>query len=473
MIEVYFPTFLAVARWLVRIAPQVGLGALVLLVLLAIPWTYFNIKWGRELEAELADLKEQGAPVTIMDAVPEPVPDEQNAAVVYEELFQVRHVWAEPAHKPTNTPKSPLSELTKRLTYDDGIFALDAHAREVLRSREAQDILEKLRHGSERPYFVFPVNWEDGLGALFPHLAQCRSGCRLITAYARLLAAEGRVDEAFDWFTVALRMSEQAASEPTIIGQLVAWAFQAVTFKAMREVVCGVRISPAAAREFEDCLRHIDLNAPFSAAMAAERAMVCDVYELLRREPKEACLLLEIEFGLPARLYFGWPGRPFHKLDQLICLEYMQRYLELVRQPYRSAAAGLDALEKDLDEHFGRGRLPTKGYVASKVTPVYSRAPQKRDFALAQIDLCRVVMALKAYKYTHQAYPATLRQLQATLDYRLPEDPFSGKGFMYKPQGEGFKLYSLGVDLDDDGGATLEDEGHDYDNCDIVWECTT
>ena len=66
---------------------------------------------------------------------------------------------------------------------------------------------------------------------------------------------------------------------------------------------------------------------------------------------------------------------------------------------------------------------------------------------------------------------ATLQELQESVSYHLPKDPFSGEDFVYQVQGEGFTLYSLGSDLDDDGGAGPTDEGHSYDDCDIVWEC--
>ena len=91
----HFRTFGRIGHWLVRIAPRVGFGLLVLFGLAAIPWTYFNIKWGRPLEVELAALKAQGMPLTLAEAAPEPVPDDQNAALVYNEVFQVQSDIAE------------------------------------------------------------------------------------------------------------------------------------------------------------------------------------------------------------------------------------------------------------------------------------------------------------------------------------------------------------------------------------------
>ena len=106
-------------------------------------------------------------------------------------------------------------------------------------------------------------------------------------------------------------------------------------------------------------------------------------------------------------------------------------------------------------------------------SPMFSKATQKRDVSAAQIGLCRVVLALKAHKYEGGQYPATLEDLQKTLGWTLPEDPFSGKGFVYQPKGKGFKLYSIGPNLKDDGGIGKKRGARAWESPedDIVWEC--
>jgi hypothetical protein len=142
----------------------------------------------------------------------------------------------------------------------------------------------------------------------------------------------------------------------------------------------------------------------------------------------------------------------------------MRRIRDVSRRPYREATAALAAIDADV----ARGGAYM---LAAALIPAFDKIIQKRDWALAEIGLCRVALALKAYKHERNACPPTLAALQETLEYALPQDPFSGEDFVYKPQAEGFMLYSLGGDLDDDGGAGPKDEGHSYDDCDIVWTC--
>lgn len=59
-----------------------------MLLLPAAVWLYYDIKFGRQLEAKLAELKAQGMPLTLAEAAPQPVPDDQNAAVSYQKVFK-------------------------------------------------------------------------------------------------------------------------------------------------------------------------------------------------------------------------------------------------------------------------------------------------------------------------------------------------------------------------------------------------
>jgi hypothetical protein len=72
---------------------------------------------------------------------------------------------------------------------------------------------------------------------------------------------------------------------------------------------------------------------------------------------------------------------------------------------------------------------------------------------VAQLDLARVALLLKAYRAEHGSYPESLSALAKSDGKPLPGDPFSGKSFIYRKDGAGFVLYSWGEDLKDDGGA--------------------
>jgi hypothetical protein len=71
---------------------------------------------------------------------------------------------------------------------------------------------------------------------------------------------------------------------------------------------------------------------------------------------------------------------------------------------------------------------------------------------IVRLDLCRLALALAGYLDEHHAYPRTLAELCPKYLAALPNDPFSGKGLIYKPEEVGYLLYSVGPNGADDGG---------------------
>ncbi len=439
--------FVRMGRWAVRVAPKVGFGLLVLFVLAAIPWTYFNIKYGRELEAELGRIKAAGQPVTMSEVAPDPVPNEQNAAVLYERVFNVGHYWREEPPRPRGGKRRigfNDVDVKRREALESYVEGQRGRAeeltREALELPRVQERLEILRAGSRREHAAFPVNWEDGAGALLPQLARYREAARWLTAKMLASAGDGDVDGALLWCKVALRMSQHAASEPDLISQLVAVVMQGGT---------------------------IDMRQSFLNAMRGERAFGAWIFDKIPGRPR---LIQSLTDGQDSwlellwfRVYASAIGSPWRRFDRLAHLDYMAQLIEANHEPYRVARMQLTALAQKAENACKLGAL------SPVLCPVFSRATAKRDWAIARLDEFRIVLALKVYKQEHGAYPKTLDELQMTLSWELPKDVFSGEAFRYQRKGEGFMLYSFGRDLDDDGGVREEDRK--YEDGDIVWEC--
>ncbi len=434
-------------------APRVAAAAVVVLALGTAGWAQPNMDWGAQLAAELAALKAQGVPLTLAEAAPKPVPDDQNAAILYQQVFNAPDLGAAGLWDGE-------IDVLEMFRHDMGM-AIESE--EILSRPEVRTALGIFWQASQMPYCVFPINWQD-LGAPFPHMARFRRAPRLIAAYCFTLATEGRPKEALDWTLVALRMSRHAAAEPTIIAQLISYEMQGVALDSVRQILADSVIDAARADAVEQELLNIDHHyEALNAALRTELAWGCDVYEAGRRDPKAIRQILVGTAGTDEVPVDDLLAVPPDERDQLVYVSYVRAVQEKAKLPYRDGAGQLDALQDDFD----RRREPQM--LAGWLVPAAGRLLQKRDWAVAEIGLCRVVLALKAYKHTRNSYPATLGQLQDSPEWSLPKDPFSGEDFVYQPQGEGFKLYSLGGDLDDDGGVP-PDEANPGDG-DIVWEC--
>jgi hypothetical protein len=440
----------------------------VLFVIGPLPWLWANWKLGRELKAELERIKAAGEPLTILDAIPRDVPDDQNAAVLYQKVLRVSF---DPRY--AGSGGGGFSDIPNASAVDTDYVSEGTNkalARQVLNDPRAVQRLEILRQASKRPHSVFEVNWEDGAGALFPHMAKLREATRWVTAKMLMTAADGDVDGALEWCEVALGMSEHAAQEPTLIGQLVAVAMQAIVLNGTEQVLNEGAPSAAAAQRLIEYLPNIDMRGHFADAMLGERAWGRWCFQEARRNRSG----FAGGFGVGGPELDYWPlylystplGEPVLKSDELVYLDLMRKHIEAVRLPSREAASRLHELQ---DEGY---RIPVTAPISKILLPVFSRAHMKRDQAIAQLGELRIVLALKVFKQQHGGYPASLADLQKGLSWKVPEDVFSGKPLRYQTKGDGFILYSLGSDLDDDGGLGPKAAGKSWEDCDIAWQCT-
>jgi len=427
-----------------------------LFVLAAAVWTVGDMAYSRKLERELASLRADGYPLTLAEAKPKPVPEAQNAATIYMSLFQVNF---DPLKgSPGNAPDSGLG----RFKVDKTDLPSALAARSIIESPEARVALAKLKRASAMPFCVFPVRWDDGFDTLFPHMAQFRQATRLVCAQAVLLDHQGRRAEALDWLGVALRMADQAGEEPTLIAQLVAVAMRAITEKAAQQIIGDADMTPKQARPLYDQLGRTDFARTYEAAMRMEMVMGLAMMEQLARKPQDLGAFfgsgdMPYPEGLVRMLTRG-PGRTWFKLQEANYAQYMHQALPAITRPYRESVHAMPPLPRP-----GFGSVLT-----SMLVPVFSRVNMKRDQSLAATRLLQVVLALKAQKHSLGSYPEAL----SGVVWQPPtEDPFSGKPLVYQRQGSGFRLYSVGPNLKDDGGQEPSKPGNISEEGDMVWVC--
>jgi len=85
--------------------------------------------------------------------------------------------------------------------------------------------------------------------------------------------------------------------------------------------------------------------------------------------------------------------------------------------------------------------------IPNAVTVMFKRATLDAVFETARIG-----MACKIYKNLHGDFPEDLAELAPEILGTIPVDPFTGHPFIYKKQDSGFMVYSVGSNLEDDGG---------------------
>jgi len=440
--SVYFPTFAALPgrlRARRRAAWQRSKNAwrrsrrtLAVLLLLAIAAHIATNIWASVLlNRELAAVRSQGAPLTMSELALPPVPDERNAAPLYRRAYkhmkrpQVSGVWGE------------RSQPSRKLLQED------------------QEAIALTRQAAMLPECRFNTDWDKGVFALFPHLAELRNLAQLMATQAVQESRDGQLELALRDIQVIFRMSGHGAEEQILIGVLVSRAIESIGYQALGAVLQTNQINPRQARQIAQQLPQRDWPAAIAKSLRGERAMGIWSYDALRSNRLNLGEMFNFfgDGGQPgplARLtnrplMLLWS--PLLKLDEVYYLRIMSRHINAL--PAKIAKAP-SRLVPDPDREIEQ--LPIYVVMTRSVMPVYSRVWVTAKEAEVERGLAQAALAIIAYRSATGEYPLHLSEAATLWGSTLPPDPYSGRPFGYRGDKDSFLLYSVGEDKKDDGG---------------------
>ena len=418
------------------------------------------------LEAEIERIRAAGEPVTVAEALPGPVPDDQNAALIYQRLFRIQM-------RGGNLQADSVLTATgyDGLIWDVASGTLPPEcARTALNDHIVDWVYGALEKGARRPRCVF--SFANDLDAPIPQMSQFRKAARWLAARARVSSSEGDVDDALRWARVGLQMSEHVADRGSAMDLLVAGPVQAIVMKPLHSAMNRDAPSVGACALTISCLRSIDREAELRRSVLVERAQAMDTYAQWRAAGVPLCStawyraipdpLPRVLLGeITARLYTTRMRGPFMDAEEARMLVGYRKALEIMDDHTLTPAEEASRL-KGIVPH-----MPFSGLIGGMKVDLCAKMAARIGQYAASLDVLEVALALKAYKQLHGRYPGSLKELQATLDYKLPDDVFSDAPLIYRRVGDGFVVYSIGPDFDDDGGR----ESRDWQEGDVVWQC--
>ncbi|MFH1905504.1 MAG: hypothetical protein ABIK53_08300 [bacterium] len=478
-------------RMLKKILKWTGIVIGGLLILSIIIHTILNIVWGRELRAKLAELKAKGEPITVAEFRPAPVPDNENAAMLYNKVFVLM---TSEEGKPY-IPNKDGGKLNKTITiiedvksYSDISKWTERQRQEISKlvdSSDMQYIYALLEQASKRPECNFNLKYEDGAGMRLPQLSKMRALARLLCVKALIEADAGNPDKAFDTILTGLRISNHLKDEPTIISQLVRIACDSIMINCIESLSSKYSISQKRMRSLITELKNHIGAEPFKKSMDGDRVFAgIEFNKLINRKYsisiKELKALYQLFLGSSdeffpklACLAATPPFRPLLKKDFACYLSLMSDIKGLYNMPYsESITAG-----NNIESRFKTG-IPKYCVLTRMLIPALTRVREQMSLHEARIQVCRTGLALKIYKAKYGTYPDSLAKLTPDILEKIPSDPFTDMNLIYKRAKHGFILYSLGPNMKDDGGiprfigkAKTDAERKANINYDIVWKC--
>jgi hypothetical protein len=130
------------------------------------------------------------------------------------------------------------------------------------------------------------------------------------------------------------------------------------------------------------------------------------------------------------------------------------------------------AFNKELDARTKR-KFPIFDILSSMLLPAIDKVAIKIGSSQTAVDHARIACLLELHKLEQNKYPEKL----ADLKMPLPNDPYTGKPYVYKPDSKDrYQLYGIGWNQKDDGGKVVfaSPKGNlDREKGDLVWQYTT
>ncbi len=178
-------------------------------------------------------------------------------------------------------------------------------------------------------------------------------------------------------------------------------------------------------------------------------------------------------FYAGVRLYASLPLRFARRHDELTCLRTFAKIRSAYSLPSHEAMPSLRLIDENLEA------LQSPMHALGLLTPVtllnISSTFYFYNFLAAddtRLDMTDTALGLVLYKRAHGAYPDSLAALVPEFEDAVPVDVFDGQPLRYERKGEGFLLYSVGLDLDDDKGEVWVGSWQGVPPGDIVWNAT-
>jgi len=391
----------------------------------------------------------------------EDIPDQENAAWLY--LQAVNALPVEPEGRAFEQQYSAALKDPWGPAQDEEFYAW------FQKTEEARELFRK---AAAMPRCQFPVltakAGQTFLAALMmPQLSAMRQLARLMAIEGRLLEQQGKVREALELYLAAFRMGGHLGREPILITGLVGIACQGIGCKAIRDCLARHDMQKDVLAWLAGELGALEGKLPDGSAwIAGERAMAVQIAGMA---PDEALAAIEAPGPTAGPLRSFMKSRAFHILwpDRTIRRDFDRFYNAVERlaqlPPWECAAA----IRRQPEEKFVAEHVKDWNVLPWMLVPAFERAEVRYIQNAADFSALRLGVALRLYRADHAAYPDTLDALAPDYLAVLPPDPFSGQGFHYRREADGWVLWSVGPDQDDDAGR--EGEARRGEDGDLVY----
>jgi hypothetical protein len=418
-----------------KILIRVLFGSLVLAAAVLMVRAVLNYTEGRRLTRALAGLKAKGVPLTVKDLIGT-CPDGENGAVLWKAAEELCSFEGEDIKLLNEAYRS----IGNGLPVPPDAWA--SVARLVEKNRRALAFIPEVAAKTCFRYGDLDVfAWERRM----PNAIKMLRSVRLWGLDALMTAQKGDLAGSLDRLRTGLRFAPKNAEERTLITFLLALADAKTCLMFLNRSLCG---REAGEDLLTPLLGDLDDRQIEHWKELLENGIRGEQVVYLEFGAQPGAAILQEEFfgkALASRLYV-WLLRPLIKRDIRRTLPIYARLEELAHSPYHRTRQFWPSYHDHLRD------LPWFAFLSKNLIPDLETTFMKLATFDALVLTARTGLACRIYKSRTGEYPDTLEALVPGLLKEVPVDPFTGKPLVYRREGEGFIVYSLGNNQKDDGG---------------------
>jgi hypothetical protein len=241
-----------------------------------------------------------------------------------------------------------------------------------------------------------------------------RQAASVLSARARLLAAQGDLVESSNCCVILLRLARHVERGPLLNSYLTAQACKGIAFEALNVLLRCPQLDKHARDMIDTALDECEDPSGYRWALRSERAYELDSLNRFN-------LFLQVTMAGDTRVF----------------LDFMESQIALAEATYARAA-----------DSSSKGTKGARGLLSLSI-PAIMKVRAAKDRVLAEARCLRVLNALERHKVSSDA-------ARALTGLRLPRqgllDPFSGDLLHVKRVSGGWLIYSVGEDMVDNGG---------------------
>jgi len=433
----------------------VGIASIVLLggaVTVACPYVQGKQLWGKaaaELPEARKKAKALGIPLEPSDMKRNPpVEPKDNAASLLRAVTDALR--QDPALK--KAEKASTDAVSNLLKPGLGVKPAD----ELLKAMgPLEAVLATAHKAAECSDCDFEYDWAKGADMVFPELAGMKSLVKLLNYRAEAYAATGRLDLALADLRASRRIGSFVGKEPTLINMLVEIACDAISMRGYEFMLTICAKDPKSlakiGAELDGLSPLPDLLHSLKGEIMFEGARQCRTEADMKSLTGQDAILPDQE-KKETKLSVGKPTEMSQAFEARV-LQFWTNFMEKngADSDSRKVSQRLDELARAEEAT----KEPTRMLMAI-IAPVFGQA----GLAVTKMDAnrrcTRALVAVLQFKAKHGAFPTTLGEAGVK-----DTDPFDGAPLRYLVADGGCRIYSVGQDLEDNGGIRLKKEGTD------------